>query len=262
MVEKKKAHITLMLVLGVIVLIATNSCSKPASNLIVGKWKIVDNYYYEYYDDYFQGHESSLDGKIWEFNSNGTLNCFFYGDYYDDYYDYHYYYTTSCIGTYSVNGPEIYIGYSTIDSTSSANCYGRIVEMDEYSMTIRFEINDSGLPFSWIYLYFVRTDEDPSQGGSGINELSFELYDSYGDGWNGAYLTVGYPDGNEETMTIENGSYASFHHTLFDGDVVWLEWHHGGDDQECSFDIFYEDGSFAFQHTGGFEGRMEFTVTP
>ena len=40
--------------------------------------------------------------------------------------------------------------------------------------------------------------------------LEFNLYDTYGDGWNGGYLTLTMGDGTVETVTMESGSYESF----------------------------------------------------
>ena len=263
---------SLLIALGVMVLLSASSCSKPAADLIVGNWKLVHcnyEYYDEYYDEYYYDNgDPSLEGKVWEFCSDGFLSCFFYGHYYYEYpyyynYDYHYY-TTSCEGSYSVHGPEIYFDYTTIDGISTASCGGRITEMGDNTMTICLQnyYGNSELPFSTIYLYFVRTDEEPSQEGSVSTELTFDLHDSFGDGWNGASLIVGYPNGEEETMTIEAGSYKSYSHSVYLGDVIWLEWNHGGDDQECSFEVRNEYGNVIFQYSGGFNNRLEFSVIP
>lgn len=44
--------------------------------------------------------------------------------------------------------------------------------------------------------------------------VEFTLYDTYGDGWNGGYLTVYFGDGNVETLTLDSGSSTEFIYTL------------------------------------------------
>lgn len=252
------------------VLIALSSCQKKASDLIVGNWVIERHYYYT--DDFNSNgdinSQSRLDGKVWKFEQDGSLSCFFLGcsnDFYAS--NDSFFYTISCKGSYAVNGHDFSLEYTTDDSLSAKSCQGSIIDIADNGdrMTIVLENQDANdWPFDQMYLYFVRTNEAPSQGNSMSERTSlvFQLYDEYGDGWNGAYLTIGYPDGSEETMTFEDGLFLSYSRNVFVGDVVWLEWHHGGDDQECSFEVLYDDGTVAFENMGGFDGRKEITVRP
>lgn len=87
---------------------------------------------------------------------------------------------------------------------------------------------------------------DEGDGGSGsgndmihINpgSLVFTLADSYGDGWNGASLTVSFSDGTaSQTMTVSSGS-SSYTQTIQVGENVdiTLTWTSGNWDSECSF---------------------------
>ncbi len=76
----------------------------------------------------------------------------------------------------------------------------------------------------------------------------FDLSDSYGDGWNGASLEVGFSDGTpSQSLTISNGSSASYTIEIGSGVHVTLTWHSGSWDGEVSFVVRYEEGDVIFQ---------------
>ena len=77
----------------------------------------------------------------------------------------------------------------------------------------------------------------------------FELSDTYGDGWNNAYLTVTFDDGTpSEILTFETGFYASFTLEIGNHVHVSLLWTVGEWDGEVSFVVRYEDGEIIYQH--------------
>ena len=89
----------------------------------------------------------------------------------------------------------------------------------------------------------------------------FSLVDYYYDGWNGAYIYVEYSDGTPaEQMTIDNGSYATYTRELASNSTVTLTWHSGNYDNECSFEIKYDDGTIIYQNTGGMNAPYSFVV--
>lgn len=91
--------------------------------------------------------------------------------------------------------------------------------------------------------------------------IIFSLHDSYGDGWQGNYLTVVYFDGTPtEQMTVNNGSSATYTRELASGSTISLTWHNGQWTSECSFEVTYEDGSVIYQNAGGFSGTQTFTI--
>ena len=91
--------------------------------------------------------------------------------------------------------------------------------------------------------------------------IIFSLHDSYGDGWQGNYLTVNYSDGTpSEQMTVNSGSSATYTRELASGCEVSLTWHNGQWTSECSFEVTYEDGTVIYQNSGGFSGTQTFTV--
>ena len=69
------------------------------------------------------------------------------------------------------------------------------------------------------------------------------MYDSWGDGWNGAYANV-YIDGNfvgEAELLESDGDFAFYDVTLYPGEVFELEWTRGIADSEVYFSIMDAD---------------------
>jgi len=97
--------------------------------------------------------------------------------------------------------------------------------------------------------FVLNADGGLSAEGSGIIKNScniiFDLRDEYGDGWNGASLTVNFSDGTpSQTLTISSGqSSASYTFAVWNGVHVTLTWSSGSWDSECSFVVHYEDGT-------------------
>ena len=75
--------------------------------------------------------------------------------------------------------------------------------------------------------------------------ITFDLYDSYGDGYTGNYLVASYGDVTEQ-LTVESGSFAS--HVLYipDGSHVELSWIQGNWPEDCSFTISYSNGNWIY----------------
>ena len=91
--------------------------------------------------------------------------------------------------------------------------------------------------------------------------VTFSLHDSYGDGWQGNYLTVEYSDGTPaENMEVASGSSATYVRELCSNSTISLTWHNGSWTQECSFEISYDDGTVIYQNSGGFSGTQTFTI--
>ena len=78
----------------------------------------------------------------------------------------------------------------------------------------------------------------------------FNLNDSYGDGWNGAKLTVSFDDGTaSQDLTIGSGNSAEYVLEIGNGVHVTLTWTSGSYDGECSFTVSYEGDLVIFQQT-------------
>ncbi|MDR0207006.1 MAG: S8 family serine peptidase [Bacteroidales bacterium] len=75
----------------------------------------------------------------------------------------------------------------------------------------------------------------------------FELHDSYGDGWNNAAIKVSFDNGMPtQTLTIPNGSFATYSINVPVKVNVTLFWQVGGYDSECSFVVKYESGEIIY----------------
>ena len=92
----------------------------------------------------------------------------------------------------------------------------------------------------------------------------FDLTDSYGDGWNGAYMTVTFSDGAPtQTLTVPSSSgSASYTFEIGNGVEVNITWHSGSWDGECGFTIRYEDGDdILVANTGSVAASLPYTFT-
>ena len=102
-------------------------------------------------------------------------------------------------------------------------------------------------------IFTMDADGGLSATGNGVLKnscmLHFELADSYGDGWNGSYLTVSFDDGTEsQTLTISSGSSASYEMEVGNGVHVTLTWTSGSQwDKECSFTVSYDDNVMIYE---------------
>jgi hypothetical protein len=75
----------------------------------------------------------------------------------------------------------------------------------------------------------------------------FEMADSWGDGWNGASLTVSFSDGTPSANLTCNSSSQTEIIEIGNGTHVTLTWRRGDYDHECSFIVKYETGEVIFQ---------------
>lgn len=93
------------------------------------------------------------------------------------------------------------------------------------------------------------TDYDLS-GGTGTCDYTLYLYDSFGDGWNGASLTFE-SGGITNTYTISSGSSATYTFTANSNSVVNISYTSGSWESEVSYvledefgNVIYENGPF------------------
>ena len=88
-----------------------------------------------------------------------------------------------------------------------------------------------------------------------------DIYDSWGDGWNGASLDVAVNGvAVLSGLTLETGSYATFDlPNISVGDVIATSWTEGNYDYECTFYI-YNDANFVVAE-GGTDADHPFVLT-
>ena len=86
-----------------------------------------------------------------------------------------------------------------------------------------------------------------SDTNTNVCNLTFDLYDAYGDGWNGNYLMVDCDNGMSAKLAVPSGGkLASFTLPIENGDHVELSWIMGSWTYECSFIVSYEDGEVMY----------------
>jgi len=84
--------------------------------------------------------------------------------------------------------------------------------------------------------------------------ITLELYDSYGDGWNGNDMDVISNSGTTTTYTLTSsqGSYAAYAITVSYGDTLQFSWQAGGSwASECSYKIKDASGNYIYQSPSG-----------
>lgn len=90
------------------------------------------------------------------------------------------------------------------------------------------------------------------------------LTDSYGDGWNGAYIELRQNNGVIGTYTVANFSY-NFTKTLTlcHGNSISMIWYSGSFDEECSISLTGPDGEVLYSVTSlnAYSGTALFTFT-
>ena len=166
------------------------------------------------------------------------------------------YRATNAIGTISSTSP--YVSFvsdtfevGTIDPDGIATCV--------FNMII-----DANCPTTEVLPFTVTLNADGGLSAEGSGSLRnscnvvFNLSDSYGDGWNGASLTVSFSDGTpSQNLTIGSGqSSATYTFEIGSGVHVSLNWSSGSWDSECSFTVSYEDGDEIYNCTSVHSGLL------
>ena len=82
--------------------------------------------------------------------------------------------------------------------------------------------------------------------GTNLCSLTFDLYDSYGDGWNGNYLVVDYENGMTKKLAVPSGKNAIYTLPVEDGSHIELGWIMGSWTYECSFAVSYTEGDLIY----------------
>ncbi len=86
--------------------------------------------------------------------------------------------------------------------------------------------------------------------GTDFCSLTFDLFDSYGDGWNGNQLVVDFENGMSTKLAAPEGvSKATYTLPVETNTEVELSWIEGGWTSECSFAVSYTDGEVMYVAT-------------
>ena len=86
--------------------------------------------------------------------------------------------------------------------------------------------------------------------GTDFCSLTFDLHDSYGDGWNGNQLVVDFENGMSTNLAVPSSKHdATFTLPVPSGSHVELGWIEGSYIYECSFAVSYTDGEVMYVAT-------------
>ena len=109
----------------------------------------------------------------------------------------------------------------------------------EYYARVRANAGD-GNTSAWVNTTFTTPLCDPEDMG----EITYQLNDSYGDGWNGNAIEIVAPNGLVvETLTITTGNTASGTVALCHGIEYTIRWKVGSYPGECSYVLTGPDGA-------------------
>ena len=90
----------------------------------------------------------------------------------------------------------------------------------------------------------------PVQGG--CCTYVFEMYDSFGDGWNGNTAVVNVNGVSQGTFTVSTGSFNSANIAVCDGDAIDIDYNGGGSwMSEVSFALIDGDGNTVYSSPQG-----------
>ena len=133
-------------------------------------------------------------------------------------------------------------GYIFLDWTD--NSTGAVVSTDaNYSFTVTADKS--------VTAHFLAGDD--------YCNLTFDLFDSYGDGWNGNYLVVNYSNGMSKKLAVPYGmSQVTYTLPIEYYDEVELTWIQGSWTYECSFAV---SDPYGLKYVGSnMNGNFEHTI--
>ena len=143
--------------------------------------------------------------------------------------------------------PTIEMG--TIDPNGISTCVFNIQINESCPETEIIQVNFS-----------MQADGDLNAEGSvtlrNACNVIFEMADTWGDGWNGASLTVSFDDGTPAANLSCEGSSQTEVLNIGKGTHVTLTWNRGSYDSECSFIVKYENGDVIYQKSSPSPGFL------
>jgi hypothetical protein len=117
---------------------------------------------------------------------------------------------------------------------------------------------DNGIEAFGAYAYSVYAVTDDGDGLPATKsafigpncDITIAMHDSYGDGWNGAYIEIrNAAGGTLGTATIQSGNQNTVVFPLPIGTTKFY-WHSGNWDSECSFEIYNSDNEVIYDSNG------------
>jgi len=136
------------------------------------------------------------------------------------------------------NNPEVNYGTIAVDGTASC----------VFSVTISPDCpSTETIPLTFT---MIDAEENQAEGDGELTnscDIVFNLMDSYGDGWNNAYLTIAFSDGTaSQTLNFACSGWSGcntkeYTLTVNSGTEITVTFHSGNYDDEISYTIYYAD---------------------
>jgi hypothetical protein len=143
----------------------------------------------------------------------------------------------------TINNSPITVGNIGVDEVVSCN----------FNVTIAANCPETAqIPITFTLTADGNLNAQGSETLKNACNVVFNLSDSYGDGWNGASLTVSFDDGTEsQSLTVSSGSSANYVLEIGNGTHVTVTFVSGSYNNECSFSIQYEEGNIIIYQSSG-----------
>ena len=127
--------------------------------------------------------------------------------------------------------------WTTETATATTYDLDALANGTEYNVRVRAVV---GTDYSiWVSTSFTTPECDPADMG----QITYELTDSYGDGWNGAAVEIYNPAGTlVASITLNSGASANGNVALCYGVEYTIKWKSGNYPSECSFVIYDPEG--------------------
>lgn len=134
-----------------------------------------------------------------------------------------------------------------------------IATMENVNAGEELSVVDDGIEEFGAYTYYVYAVTEDGEGVSAVETafigpsctITIDMHDTYGDGWNGASITLEDENGSVlGTATVASGEHGNTEEFQLPLGIVNFIWNEGNWDSECSFEIYNNDGEVIYDSTG------------
>ncbi|MBR4136627.1 MAG: fibronectin type III domain-containing protein [Bacteroidales bacterium] len=146
---------------------------------------------------------------------------------------------------------NITCGTDNLTSTTNSIDLTGLTAGTSYTVTVQSDCGTEGTSSVATYTFTTALCDVTDQC-----TYTFNLSDGYGDGWNGASITVQQNGNTVATIGMTGGSSATETVTLCDNQSTTLSWNVGYYDDECSFSVVGPDGTAIYTSSGTPSGTL------
>ena len=146
---------------------------------------------------------------------------------------------------------NITCGTDNLTSTTNSIELTGLTAGTTYTVTVQSDCGTEGTSSVATYTFNTALCEVANQCA-----YTFNMTDSYGDGWNGASISVQQNGNTVATIEMTGSSSATQTVTLCDNQSTTLSWNSGSYDYECSFTVMGPDGTQVYASSGTPSGTL------